>query len=174
MKCKTVKNGRGLTLIELMITIMVASIVMLSIGLVLVDNQRGYSRMYGRVLGEVVTDAYVARRAFDTTCRKSSAKRYKLGLDGDFIEVYYYQDVNSPDIDRYANFYQKGEGLMVNYGVVDAGTWNIQPASSTVRLARNVRNVKFSADACSVRMVLRLDNGSEAMTVATSAVRHNE
>jgi len=174
MKRKTVKNRSAITLIELMITIMVASIVMLSIGFLLVDNQRGYNRMYGRVLGEVVTDAYVTRKAFDATCRKASAKKYRLGLDGDFIEVYYYQDVNSPEIDRYASFYRRGDELMVDYGVVEAETWNIKSPFSTVRLAKNVRAVTFSADACSVRMVLRLDNGREAMTVTTSAVRHNE
>lgn len=174
MKYKSVKNKQGVTLIELMVTILISLIVLMAIGLVLVDNQRGYNRMYGRVLGDVVTDAYVARKAFDATCRKASAKRYKLGLDGDFIEVYYYQDANSPDINRYANFHRNGDELMVSHGVVDAATWNTQSAYSTVRLARNVSDVKFSADACSMRMVLRLNNGTEAMTVTTSAVRHNE
>ena len=175
MKHKRVKKRQGLTLIELMVTIMISLIVLMAIGFVLVDNQKGYSRMYDRVHGNIVTDAYVARKAFDTTCRKASAKRYKLGLDGDFLEVYYYEDVNSPNIDRYANFYRSGDELMVDYGVVDTANWDTKPAFSSVRLAQNVSDVKFSADACSVRMILRLDNGDGGtMTVTTSAVRHNE
>lgn len=162
---------RGFTLTELVVTIAMSSIVVLGIGFVLVDSQRGWNRMYDRVYAGVVVDAYVARKAFDATVRKASTKRYVLGLGS--VEVYYYADPNSDELDKYAKFYVANEQLLADYGDYDESTGN-PSRLSTITLANNVTAADFSVDSSCVRMVLTLDNDRERMTVTSSAVRHNE
>ena len=57
------------TLIELMMTILVASVAVLAVSGVVADSHKGYSRMFTRVHGNVETDAYIARIKFDKICR---------------------------------------------------------------------------------------------------------
>lgn len=161
---------RGFTLIELMVTIWMVAIVLLGVAVALVDSQRGWHKMYNRVYGDVATDSYVAKKVFDSVVRKSSIKRYVLGLDN--LTVFYYEDLTSTKLDRYANFRRDATKLLVDYGELDAEEDPLSP-SSTMALARNVRAVDFAVDGVSVRMVLRLDDGGEAVTVTSSAVRHN-
>jgi hypothetical protein len=86
----------GLTMVELMITILISTIVFAGIGVAMVDGQKSYSRMYERTQGEVVTDAYVAKATFNRICRKASITRClpTIGNLGSFAEVYYYNDAN--------------------------------------------------------------------------------
>lgn len=172
MRWKTVRNNRGFTLIELILGTVMSTIVIFSIGIVLVDSQRGWNRMYNRVYGGLVTDGYAARKAFDAAVRKSSIKRARLGDDE--VEVYYYDDPEtSTRLDSYARFYVTDGELMVDYGELDADG-NPQGTPSTVTLARNVEAVNFSVTGVCVQMTLSLDNGSESVTVTASPVRHNE
>lgn len=166
-------KAKGFTLTEQAVTIVMATIVVGGIGLVLADSQRGWNRMYTRVHGDVVTDAYVARKTFDFICRKSTITKGQLGSSGEFLEVYYYQDPNtSAELDRYARFYVAGEDLLVDHGLFDPGTGNTS-ISNTVKVAQNVKAAIFSAKGTCVQMVLRLDNDKEFMTLCCSAVRHN-
>ena len=89
MRRVTGANRRGFTLTELTIVILMAAFVTLSIGVALVDSQRGWSRMYNRVYSGVVTDAFVARKAFDATVRKSSKEYDPAGGSEAFL--YYYR-----------------------------------------------------------------------------------
>ena len=172
MKQKSAKIRYGLTLIELVVACTIAIIVLLSLGIVLVDNQKGYRQAFNRVHGEVATDADVARIAFDAIVRKSSINRSLVDVDGQFVEVYYYNDASSALPDRFAKFYCSGSLLLVDYGQYD---WNsrISTTSSTVTLARNVKSVKFSVQGVSIQMVLSLDDEEKAITVTSSSVRHN-
>lgn len=176
MRCKTVTKRRGFTLTELAITIAMSIIIVLGIGVVLVDSQRGWYRMYNRVHSDVVTDASVARRTFDVVVRKSTMKQCELGNDGRSVEVYYEDSSTGPFVaNKYARFFVVGEELQVVYG--DGGfngnVWEATSASSPAVLARNVEFVRFSDSGACVEMILRLDNGNEEMTVTTSAIRHN-
>lgn len=174
MRQQTVKNRRGFTLSELIVVIAIAPIVVLSIGIVLVDSQRGWNQMYNHVNNGVVSDGYVARKAFDAVVRKSSIKRERLGNDNDEVEVYYYNDPASfTELDRYARFYAAGTELLVDYGELNANG-NPKGQCQTVTLARNVEFASFSVAGSCVQMTLRLDNGREALTVMTSAFRHYE
>jgi len=174
MRWKTVRNNRGYTLIELMLGTVMSTILIFSMGIVLVDSQRGWSRMYNRVYGGLVTDGYVARKAFDAAVRKSSIKRARLGDDNDEVEVYYYDDPEtSTRLDRYARFYVTDGELLVDYGELDADG-NPQGHPQTVTLTRNVKAADFSIAGACVQMALSLDNGSESVTVMASPVRHNE
>jgi prepilin-type N-terminal cleavage/methylation domain-containing protein len=172
MTQKTAKNKHGFTLIELTIVMAIASIVFLSMGILLVDSQRVWSRMYDRVCGNMVSDGQVARRAFDAAVRKSSIARERL-LD-DEVEVYYYDDPdNSVMLDRFARFYADYGELTVDYGELNSNG-NPHGPRQRVMLARNVESVNFSVAGACVQMILTLDNGSENLTVMTSAIRQNE
>ena len=171
---RTAKNKRGFTLTELTVVMAMAPVVILSMGIVLVDSQRGWNQMYNRVYSGVVLDGYVARKTFDTVVRKSSISRERLGNDNDEVVLYYYNDpASSTWLDRYARFYTAGKRLLVDYGKLNA-KGNPKGPRQTVTLAHNVEAVNFSVAGTCVQMTLRLDNGCEALTVMTSAVRQNE
>jgi len=119
----------------------------------------------------VAIDAYVARKGFDATVRKSSMNREHF--DANEVEVYYYNDpVSSTYLDRYAKFHKDGTKLLVEHGHLDSNG-NPSGTPQTITLADNVEAVDFSKNGASVQMVLRLDDGSESLTVMTSATRHN-
>jgi len=173
MRLKKVTNKRAFTLIEIMITMALATIVIFSTGALLLESQKGWSVMYNRVYGGVVDGAYVARKTFDAVVRKSSIKGERLGDDE--VEVYYYADPDTSTLlDRYARFYVTGENeFLVDYGELDADG-NPQEPTSTVTLAHNVVAASFSVAGACVQMTLKLDDGSESLTVMSSPVRHNE
>lgn len=172
MRQQTVKNRRGFTLTELAVVVAMAPIVILSMGIVLVDSQRGWNQMFNRVNNGVVSDGYVARKAFDAVVRKSSMNSERLD-DGE-VELYYYNDPeNSTRLDGYARFYADDTELLVVYGKLDS-EWNQYDQTPAITLANNVEAVNFYVNGDCVQMVLRLDNGSESLIVMTSAIRHNE
>ncbi len=138
------KKNKGLTLIELVTAIVISTVVVLGLGSVLADNQRGWQMMYNRTYSDVVTDAYTARIAFDSIVRKASSQRYKLDLTGQYVEIYYYQDSSSTEPDRYAMFYTADGQLLVDYGNLDPGTFDALSAASTQTLASNVSSAVFS------------------------------
>ena len=171
---KEKKLLHGLTLIELIIAAVAAVILVLSLGIVLVDNQKGYSRMFNKVFGEVASDSDTARRAFDSIVRKSAASRQipEPWVDGELLEVYYYDNAASVSPDKYARFYRSGTQLLVESGNYNWSAKTTTKTSETV-LARHVSALKFSLLGASIHMVLYLDDQKEKQAVMTSAVRHN-
>ncbi|MCK5564870.1 MAG: hypothetical protein KAJ07_06450 [Planctomycetes bacterium] len=174
------KRNKGVTLTELMMTLILASIMILALGMVLVDNQKGWLAMYSRTFSDVVVDGYVTQNTFSTIVRKSSiaVHEYELSADESHIvavEVYYYSDTGTTDIDRYARFYISDATLSVDKGVVDTTVlpW-VKEAPATSVLARNVASGYFDINGSSIQIVLNLDNGKEDMKVICSAVRHND
>ena len=167
MKNSKKKYGKGLTLIELMIAIMISSVVVLSLGFALYESQRGWNKTYDRVYSDVVTGGHIAQRVFDTIVRKSS-QRFLIDNTGDWIEVYYYADANSLQVDRYARFEQSGSKLCVEYG-----GRNPREILDTQVLCGNVVSCGFQQIGRSVQMILELDDGSQRQITTTSAVLHN-
>ena len=158
----------GVTLIELMVATGLASTVIVGIGVVLVDSQRGWNAMYNRTYSDVVTDAHVARRMFDSVVRNASSQGILVDEAGSWVEVYTYSDPNSPVVDVYAKFQAKNGHLTLEYGELDSGaTLSIDP------ICGNVSSCVFKSSGRSVQMILTLDNGSKSVTVVTSAVMHN-
>ena len=155
----------------LMLAIVLSSTVMFGMGVVVVDSQRGWHRMYDRIYSDVVTDSYVARKTFDRVIRKASGERFLLDVDdANWIEVYYYADSNSAAVDRYARFYHEGDGqLNIDYGELDPrGSLSIQTVCG------NVSSCVFKGAGRSAQMILTLDNGSQTATVISSSVMHNQ
>jgi type II secretory pathway pseudopilin PulG len=177
MKSKALKNRYGFTLIELIQALAMSAIVILAIGVLLYDSQRGWNTMYERVYGDVTTEAYAARKAFDAICRKSSVNRYTLGGSNEFLEVYYYQDGSTSSMpDRYARFYEAGSELVVEHGDLQEGTYTPDPGieSSVLTLATNVTSARFFVSGSCVQMIATLDDGENSAVITTSAVRHNQ
>lgn len=168
MSKKKLTTRRGFTLVELTIATTLAIIVMFAMGIVIADCTRGWHVTYNRIYSDVVTNSYVARRAFDTVIRKASRQMFLLGDTGNWLEVYYYADPNSTAVDRYARFYLSGNELKIEYGSLDPRT-----ALSTWTICSDVSSCVFKGDGRSVQMILTLDNGSQTATVVSSAVMHN-
>jgi hypothetical protein len=167
-------------MVELLVTLGLAAIVILAMGITLADNQKGWRRMYDRVYSDVVTDAYVTRMTFDRIARQSTIRRQLI--DGDpyavtgnvSLTVYYYDNpLTSLELDKYATFRMAGTDLLVDYGDLNPGTWDPQGSPTTVTLARDVESVRFSTAGVAVWMALTLDNDKERMTITTSAYRYN-
>ncbi len=158
----------GFTLVELMITVVVMIIVASAIGVVIVDNQRGWSNMYGRINSDVVTDGYVARKKFDAVIRNASSEKIVLDDTGNWIEVYYYASGASTVVDRYVRFYEADGDLNVEYGKLDP-----KVTSSVETVCGNVSNCTFRQVGRSAQMILTLDNEEQTNTIVTSAVTHN-
>ena len=161
---------RGFTIVELMLATLLATIVVLAIGFTLVDSQRGWNRMYNRIYSDVATDSYVARRMFDSVIRKASKEKFLLDGAGNWIEVYYYADANSTDVDRYARFAYDGVSqLDIEYGIVEP-----RQTLSIQAVCGNVSSCVFKGAGYSAQMILTLDNGSQTATIVSSAVMHNQ
>jgi hypothetical protein len=190
----------GVTLIELLIAALAATILIVGITGILAAGHQNFKSMLKRTSRGVVPDAYVAQRAFDRFVRKSSIKRYDpFTADvtpSNYLYVYYYSDPDDrirEEPDSYARFYPNGATLMLELGTVQ-GNFGRNPAiglpdlsapTRTLLLAENVTSVTFKVFMYSVEMTLVLDNenppGSPAnkletlkMTVTSTAILHND
>jgi prepilin-type N-terminal cleavage/methylation domain-containing protein len=168
MNKKTRKVSGGFTLVELMVTIAIASIVVSAIGIVIVDGQRCWQVLYSRVNSDVATDGYVARKKFDTTIRKASGEKMLTDSNGNWIEVYYYANDSSTTVDSYARFYENEGTLSIEYGQL-----NPRKTLNVETLCENVSDCTFKQIGKSAQMMLTLDDGTQKNTIVTSAVTHN-
>jgi Tfp pilus assembly protein PilV len=160
----------GFTVIELMVATVLAVIIVTGLGLILADSQRGWTNMYNRIYSDIVTDGYAARKRFDSVIRGASWEKYFVAADGTWIEVYYYADGTSTVLDRYARFFLGNGGtLNIEYGQLDPRT-----TTGVETICGNVTSCVFKADGRSAQMILMLDNGSQASTVVSSSVMHNQ
>ncbi len=182
LKIKKVNRmRRGITLVEVLIAAFMGVIIVFSAGIVLVANQQGWQNTYNHIYGGGVTDGYLAKSSVDAVIRKSSieVREPEVGLDGEYVEVYYYEDMDSTEPDRYAKFYTTDDGeLKVAYGGldIDADEGDVnRELDSLVTLAGNVTYSYFSVEGSSVQMVLNIDDGHhEMIELRCSAVRHAE
>lgn len=166
---RTVTAQQGFTLVELAITTVVFAIIMVAVGVSLVDGHRGWNSMYNRVYSDVVTDSYVASKMFEAMVRRASRERVLFDEAGNWVEVYYYADSDSSAVDRYMRFYGSDGALNVEYGQL-----NPRETLATETVCENVSECVFKGAGRSVQMMLILDDGSQAVTVACSGVMHNQ
>lgn len=181
---KQIKNSSGVTLVELMTTILIAFIVILGIGIAMVDSIKSFPLMFERTTGNyqsdggVIPDAYVAKAVFDRICRQASLQK-PVGpyFSNSEITVYYYSDPQTAGtIDSSAKFVFANNQITVIYG---DGLGN--PTGRTEILAENVQSASFSVEGPSIIMTFTIDNTLDAserykmrMTVTSTAIRHNE
>jgi len=188
----------GITLIELMISVLAAFILLIGIAGILAAGHKNFKTMLKRTSQGVVPDAYVAKRVFDKIIRKSSIKRLDppevySPLGSNELYVYYYLD---PTIvidnegytpDKYAHFYLNGTQFILDTGAV-TGNFGVSPPGlpildqeSKLILADNINSVSFKVSNHAIQMVLILDSqtgssdplGTLKMTVTSTAIQHN-
>jgi hypothetical protein len=147
----------------------IASIVVVSVGALLVDSQRGWNKMYSRTYSDVVNDAHAARRRFDSVVRNASSQGILLDETGSWLEVYYYSDPNVTGVDSYVRFISSNSQLMIEYGQLDPKQTLI-----TETICQDVSSCVFKTAGNSAQMVLALDDGSQSTTVVASAYLHNQ
>ncbi|MBN2138658.1 MAG: prepilin-type N-terminal cleavage/methylation domain-containing protein [Sedimentisphaerales bacterium] len=171
------KNGiagrKGFGLVELLVTAAIAAIVILGIGVTIMDNHRGWQKMYSRVYSDAVIDGHVARRTFDEVVRKSRAKNILLDETGDQLELRYFSNIAAKMPDRYAKFYLAGTELKLEQGIWNAAETNPKSCLTTATICSNVSSCGFARENESVQMVLQIDNGARIATVVSSALMHN-
>jgi prepilin-type N-terminal cleavage/methylation domain-containing protein len=163
-------NKKAFTMIELMVAIMISTFVMLGIAIYIIDIQRGWGNMFGRVHSDIVSDALIARKTFDGVVRQS-ARYYALSPDSSRVTVTYFSDiVNSTEIfpDRYAEFYTIGNELWVEYGIRSPKT-----QTRVTKLAENVVSCTFDGEGPAAIMSLQMDNGEQSIDLIHSAILHN-
>ena len=81
MRKRNLITRDGFTLIEMIVATAMTVIVILGVAIVLVNSQRAYQVTYDKVYSDVMTDAFVARRLFDSIVRKSSTDGIALSSD---------------------------------------------------------------------------------------------
>ncbi len=178
-----IKLRYGLTLIELMVTVLVSTIVVFGIAVAMVDSIKSFPVLFERTTGNyqseggVIPETYVARAIFDRICRQASLQKpvgpYFSNSD---ITVYYYSSPSTAQIDQSAKFVFANNQITVIYG---DGLGN--PNGKTETLAKNVQSANFSIEGPSIVMTFTIDNTNDPtarqkmkMTVTSTAIRHNE
>jgi len=171
---KIFTNRRGVTLIEVMVTILIASIVMVGAAVIIVDAHRGWNGMYQRIHGDILNDSYFASMRFDTMCRKADGGSVRIEADVPLLEVQYYSVPNVGSVydlppDLFVQFYLNGTELIQDSGDIATST-----VTSSEVIASDVTELKFSASGGrGVQMLLTLNNGIEAITVTCGSISHN-
>jgi len=172
---------RGLTLVELTVAMLASSVMFLAIVGVLASNHKQWNQTYERVLGAIVTDAYVTRQTFDRIVRQASAYEcYPLDLVSSTMTLYLYTNIQNlgtdPPLNRYARFTLSGTELILEQGPYDdssgPGTGEGSPDSSQV-LARHVTSCSFWRTGPCIHLAMVLNDGMSNLPVAMTATRHN-
>ncbi len=162
----------GFTITELILAIAISSILVLTMGVVMVDTQRGWMDSYAKVHGGATTDAAVAKTAFDKVVRKASRSIYYLNAEDDITVHYYNNWLTSTDPDRSARFYRSTENPSEMY--IQHSDIETSEILAEILLATNVTDLEFKPISGGLEMKLALDDGREATTVITTALLHNE
>ena len=173
---RKISARNGLTMVELIVAIVISAIVMLGVGFVMADSQRQWAVMYNRAYSEVASDSFIATKMFDALVRKASGQKVLSADDGTWIEIYYPADTNTIVADRYARFVYEPAGddtsgsLSVQYGTLTPE----KEALSTSIICLNVSNCLFKTSGRSAQMMFTLSDGSQTVTVVSSAYMHNQ
>ena len=172
---KRIRSYFGFTITEMVLAIAVSSVLVLTIGVVMVDTQKGWMDSYAKVHGGATTDAMMTKTAFDKVIRKASRSLYLFDALDD-ITVYYYDNwLTSTETDRYARFYRSDDNpseMYIQHGVLESGT--PKGILADVLLASNVTDLEFKPISGGIEMKLALDDGREETTVISTALLHNE
>jgi prepilin-type N-terminal cleavage/methylation domain-containing protein len=175
-RCPQSVRTKGFTLVEVSVVIAMVGIMTLGAGVLLANGQKSWGQLFGRVYGDSAIDSFAAQKAFDTVCRKASLRKYVLSGSGNSLQLYYWDSASTASTpEHYARFYQSGEDMFVEYGSMQAGTWQPDAGApvTTVKLAGDVESLKFTVEGTSVQMFLSYTDET-IMPVVCSSVRHND
>lgn len=161
-------NRKGITLIELVMTVIISLIIILTVAIALVDSNKAWGRMYGDIFSDTAVESLCANKTFDAFIRKASSENILIDPAGNWVEVYFYASDASANPDRYARFYLQGSEV-----VLDWGNRNPKETLGLQTLCHNVSDCKFSSQGRSVQMFLTLNSDNRSVTVASSAFLNN-
>jgi hypothetical protein len=172
---KTKRTYSGFSITELILAVAIGSILVLTIGTVMLDTQRGWMDSYSKVHGGAATDAAVVKTAFDKVVRKASRSGYYSNGPDD-ITVYYYDNwLTSPEPDKYARFYRSQDEpteMYVQHGDYEGGVQ--KNVLAEVLVASHVADLEFMPVSGGMQIKLALDDGRETTTMVSTAILHNE
>ena len=170
------RRRRGVTMVELCVAMLASAIMLVAVVGVVASNQRDYNQTYERVHGQLVQEAYVARRTFEHTVREASVRKcVPAGTLSSSIEVYYYSSLTAPALDSYAEFRLEDGNLIVERGGIVPGTFeHTSGVPSKQPLAHNVTSCYFLQSGPCISMTLLLNDGKLDLPVMVTAMRHNE
>jgi len=169
MARKSIATQHGFTLIELMVALTASMIVMLGLSLVLANSQKSWNQLYTRAFSDVVGDSNVSGIKFKAIIRKASQNGFVVDNQGKGIEVYYYNNEDSADVDRYAHFYELDGDLNLEFGKL-----NPRETLEVQTICGDVTECLFTAAGRSAQMALTLDNGSRKISTVSCAFLHNQ
>ena len=144
-------------------------IVMLGLGLVLANSQDSWNHLYTRAFSDTVGESNVAGIKFKAIIRKASQNGFVIDNKGKGIEVYYYSNEDSNDVDSYAHFYELDGDLNLELGKL-----NPRQTLEVQTICKNVTECLFTAAGRSAQMILTLDDDSRKISTVSSAFLHNQ
>jgi hypothetical protein len=158
----------GFTILELVIASVAAIIVLSAVSVLISDGQRGWNTMYNNLNSPIVTDAYIAKKRFDSVVRKAARDNFLIDNEGQWLEVYYYESESVLSPDSYARFFVDSNDLNIEYGRL-----NPRETISVHTVCSNVSSCLFKQIGKSAQMLLSLNNGNQTVHTVSSAVLHN-
>ena len=167
MKRRRITSHCGFTLIEIVISLLAASVLMLATGVFLADNQRAFNNTYSHAHSAATDDDRAVRLVFQKTVRQacSAGGMATVAADGSWLRVQYYSQPGTGSPDRLARFYLSEQNLMLEETDLDTGQ-----SLATQTVCRTVNSVAFALTGSSAQMFLKLNDGALTRTVNASAV----
>jgi hypothetical protein len=159
----------GLTLVELMVASAMAIICMLAVGVVFSENQKEWNSTYNRAHEPIMVNSHLANKAFESIVRKASCEKYKLDIDGHWVEVYYFDSDASPATDRFAKMYVENGTFYIETGIIDP-----RETLNTTAICNTVTDYLFSGSGRCIRMRMTLSNSDSDVNFISSAVPQNQ
>lgn len=165
----------GFTMIEMMISLVIVSILVLVVGSVVSDSYGNWNDMYERVFGVQANNIVKVQRDFNATCRKATLRNVYLSTDKRTLIVYYFSSHINPPYwpDRYVQYYLDGTNFKVEYGELNFATLTKKNSTRTDILCDNVQYLNFAVQSLSVQLCMTTNNNGSLRTFAWAAVRHN-
>lgn len=171
MKTKKSKRNNGFTLVELMTTLVLTMIIVMTVGSVILHSRRSFLNAYGKANSNIVTDAYAARNVFDVIVRKATATDIIIAKSGKSAFFEYYNSDASTFPDRYTSFYLSGSDFMAEHGSLDID--GNQTVLETTTISSVADSCMFLNNGSSVSMILNLDDSDKEKVVVSTAYAHN-
>ena len=174
-----VQRRRGLTLIELMVALALATICMLAVGSILYDSQKAWNITYTKANSGIMLDSQFASKAFEATIRRASSEKYSLdtvvGHEGHWVEVYYFASEASATLDRYACLQVEGGKFYIDHGALPSPVQQTGiPGTPQNLICGNVTAFSFSSSGRCIRLKMTLSNNNDDVSFISAAVPQNQ
>ena len=162
-------NRFGLTMVEMIVSLLAASVLVLSTGAFLADNQTAFNDAYDHAYSAAAEDETTARLVFQRIVRQATvAATASVAPDGSWLQVQYRSGVDAVTPDRIARFYLSDKNLMLETIALET-----KQILATETVCRNVDSASFALTGDAAQMFLKVDDGSVTRFVNSSAVRRS-